>query len=66
MNQYPRGKLNDDDEGMLNIAIGERDQTVIIDFGKPVVWIGMSKPEIVQFATTLLKRAGAKKVEIEL
>jgi len=66
MNQYPRGKLKDDDEGVLPIRIGERDGTVIIDFGKEVSWIGMSKPEAIEFAKTIMKRAGAKKIEITI
>ncbi len=66
MNQYPRGKLTDSDEGALRIAIGERDGTVIIDFGKDVSWIGMSKPEAIEFATTIMKQAGAKKIEVTL
>lgn len=66
MNQYPRGKLNADDEGALNIAIGERDNTVIINFGKKVAWIGMSRPEAIEFAKTIMKRAGAKKIEVTL
>lgn len=39
MNRYPRGKLNDDDDGELMIAITEQDNTVIISFGKMVSWI---------------------------
>lgn len=66
MNEYPRGKLNDTDEGRLDIAIGVQDQTVIVNFGKKIRWIGMSKPEAIQFATTILKHAGAKKIEVEL
>jgi hypothetical protein len=66
MNQYPRGKLNDTDEGALPIAVGVQDQTVIINFGKKVRWIGMSKPEAIQFATVIMKHAGAKKIEVEL
>ncbi|MBY0562465.1 hypothetical protein [Hyphomicrobium sp.] len=43
MNQYPRGKLNADDEGALAFRIGVSDKTIIIDFGKPVTWIGLDK-----------------------
>lgn len=66
MNQYPRGKLNADDEGAIQIAISELDNTVIMDFGKNVTWIGMSKPEALEFAKTIMKLAGAKKIEVIL
>jgi len=38
--RFPQGKLNDDDEGEITIAVGTRDGTVVIEFGKPVKWIG--------------------------
>lgn len=64
MNQYPRGKLNADDEGAIEVAITERDNTVIIRFGKEITWIGMSRPQAIEFAKTIMKRAGAKKIEV--
>jgi len=64
MNQYPRGKLTADDEGEISIAISELDNTVIIDFGKKVAWIGMSRPEAIEFAMKIMKRAGVKKIEV--
>jgi hypothetical protein len=57
---YPRGKLNEADEGALPMRIGVRDNTVVIDFGKKVAWIGMSKPEAIAFAKLILKHAGAE------
>jgi hypothetical protein len=58
MNQFPRGKLTDDDEGQIALVVGERDGTIIIDFGKSVVWVGMSKPEAIAFAIAILHRVG--------
>src|SRR5690554_4587002 len=43
--QYPRGKLNADDEGQLAIAITTKDKTVIVDFGKGVTWLGLGAEE---------------------
>ncbi len=40
-NDYPRGKLNDSDEGGLKIAIGVQDKTVIVAFGTPTASIGL-------------------------
>jgi hypothetical protein len=56
-NQYPRGKFKDDDEGAFRIVIGMQDQTVVIGFGKPVTWIGMSKPEAIEFAEMIIRKA---------
>lgn len=54
---FPRGKLNADDEGGLRVAIAVKDRTVMIAFGKEVAWLGMSKPEALAFAETIRKRA---------
>ncbi len=50
MSRYPRGKLTKDDEGELAIAIGHKDSAVVIDFGKPVVWIGFPPDQADQLA----------------
>lgn len=55
--QYPRGKLNADDEGQLQLAVGVQDKTLIIDFGKQVVWLGLDYFTAVEFAKTILRRA---------
>ncbi len=55
--QYPRGKLNADDEGQLNMRIGVRDKTVIVDFGKPVVWFGMDYHTATRLAADIMRRA---------
>ena len=54
---FPRGKLNASDEGGLQLAVGARDKTVIIDFGKPVVWLGLDKASALQFAALIRKHA---------
>ena len=56
-NNFPRGKLNDSDEGALAIRIGVQDKTVIIDFGKPVEWIGFGYQEAVELAKNIMKHA---------
>ena len=55
--QFPRGKLTENDEGEIRIAIGQKDGKVLIDFGKPVAWIGFSAEEAEQIATTLREHA---------
>lgn len=54
---FPRGKLNADDEGALTLGIAVKDKTLIIDFGKPVVWLGLDKATALQIAETIRKRA---------
>lgn len=56
-NKYPRGKFNADDEGELAMKIGVKDKTVIMDFGKPVVWIGLGPQDAANLAGLLVRRA---------
>lgn len=39
--EFPRGKFCDEDEGGLRMAMAIRDKTIIVNFGKPVAWIGL-------------------------
>jgi hypothetical protein len=55
--QFPRGKLNADDEGALDMRIGVRDKTVILDFGKPVVWLGLDYHTAMKLAGNIMMRA---------
>ena len=41
--RFPKGKIRDDDDGELAIAITVADNKLIIDFGKEVRWIGLDK-----------------------
>jgi hypothetical protein len=56
-NKYPRGKLNEDDEGELQFAIGAdtKEGVVIISFGKNVSWLGMP-PELARDLARLLNQ----------
>jgi hypothetical protein len=57
--KFPKGKLNQFDEGELVIQIGHNeDRTVRIDFGKKVAWIGFEKENAIQFALKILEHAG--------
>jgi hypothetical protein len=57
--QFPRGKMNTDDEGELQFAVGSDPDKhkVIINFGKPVAWIGISPADAEQIAQSLIKHA---------
>lgn len=54
---YPEGKLNKADEGNIQFAVSEQDGKVVIDFGTPVAWVGMSPQQAIDFASTVINRA---------
>ncbi len=55
--RYPRGKLRPDDQGETQLAIAVRNNTVVLHFGKPVVWIGLGYTEAKALGEALLARA---------
>jgi hypothetical protein len=57
--EYPDGKLHEDDEGEIKIAIAAdpSNNVVIIDFGKSVNWLGMGKQEALGLADMIRKNA---------
>lgn len=57
LGEFPEGKLTKTDEGAIKFAIGEKDGKVILDFGTPVVWVGMTPQQAAELASTILKRA---------
>lgn len=46
MSNFPRGRLTPKDEGELALTFIVRGNTLIVDFGKPVAWIGFSLHEV--------------------
>lgn len=55
--EFPDGKLTPDDEGQLRIAIGIQDGVVVIHFGTPTTWIGLSAEEAIAFGETIARRS---------
>lgn len=55
--QFPRGHLNETDEGEIGLAVTVKNNTVILAFGKSVSWIGLSRVEAVELAELLKRRA---------
>lgn len=55
--EFPDGKLNERDEGAVKLAIGSDNGHVVIDFGTPVVWVGLNPSEAVAMAQSLIKQA---------
>ncbi len=54
---YPDGLLTKQDEGSLQFAVGEAADRVIIDFGSPVVWVGMTAQQAMDLAASLMSQA---------
>ena len=57
--KFPQGKLKNDDEGELKMAVGIHPETgkVIVDFGKPVAWLGMEGRDALLLASFIRQRA---------
>lgn len=48
---------NGRDAGEISIAVGNRDNQVIIQFGRAVAWVGMSRSDATRLAEILLQHA---------
>lgn len=55
--QFPAGKLRDDDEGGLRMAVGVVQDQVIVDFGKPVAWFALPASVAKTLAVSILQKA---------
>lgn len=55
--KFPDGKLCEHDEGEITFAIGHREGQVVLDFGKPVAWVGMSPQQAIALAASLTQHA---------
>lgn len=59
-NQFPEGKITPQDEGELRLAMTTVDDKIILNFGRPISWIGFTGEQAFNLAKML--RKGAKKV----
>ena len=55
--EFPDGKLNEDDEGGITTAIGIEDGRVMIIWPKPITWIAFDPDSADQFADRIKARA---------
>ena len=55
--KFPRGKLNADDEGALQLGLTNHNGKVIIQFGVPIKWLGLGPQEAADLASGLIKHA---------
>lgn len=58
---FPRGRLNADDEGGLRIAVGPSEDggNVMVHFGSPVAWFALPPQQAADLAAALIKQARA-------
>ena len=56
---YPQGKMRSDDEGEIKLAIAHDANNVLVNFGKPVAWLGLPPKEALQLADLLETHARA-------
>ncbi len=55
--EFPRGQIHRTDEGAIRMAVTIERGTIILAFGKPVAWVGMSRIEACELADMLKKKA---------
>ena len=55
--RFPEGKLTNDDEGELRFAVSTQANKIIVEFGKPVAWLGLTKELALQLSDILKQRA---------
>ena len=54
---FPEGHLTKTDEGSIQFALGVKDGKVVLDFGTPVAWLGMTPQQATDLASLLVKQA---------
>lgn len=54
---FPHGKLTPRDEGAIQFGVGEKDGKVVLDFGTPVTWVGMTAQDAADLASVLMRHA---------
>lgn len=66
--KFPMPAISDEDEGQLQMAVGfdPVNGLMRLEFGSPVAWLALPPPEAIELAKMLLKRAGARKVEVTI
>ncbi len=55
--EYPDGWMGLRDEGGIQFAVKNKDGKVVVDFGKPVHWVGMNPQDACDLAQSLIRQA---------
>jgi len=61
---FPEGRISEDDEGELRLGVTREGEVIKLAFGKPVAWLGFPPETAIELGKMLIKRAGAKKIEV--
>lgn len=59
--EFPEGKIDESDEGAIQIGITHDKENVIIDFGTPVKWVGFPADIAIELANNILQHANMLK-----
>lgn len=62
---FPKGKMDQEDEGGLNIGVGSRGRKVMMVFGKTVAWIGMEADDAEKVADAIRVAASEARAFVE-
>jgi len=56
---FPRGKIDRLDEGEIKFAVAadHKTKTVLLNFGKPIVWVGMTADQAIDVSNSLRDKA---------
>lgn len=55
--QFPDGKLTNSDEGACGLQVTTMGEKVILAFGEPTSWVGMTGDQAAKLGADLIKRA---------
>lgn len=55
--KFPEGKISERDEGEIAFAVGAEDGKIVLNFGKPVAWIGFTPEQAMEIARTIRNKA---------
>lgn len=54
---FPEGKLTENDAGEIKIEIGSDQGKVVVNFGKPIAWLGLDPKQARALAESLRKQS---------
>ena len=54
---FPDGKLTEKDEGALSLAVSAMGEKVVLAFGEPTAWLGLTADQAANLGVLLIKRA---------
>lgn len=55
--KYPKGKIAEGDQGQIRLSLSIYNNTVFLDFGTHVSWLGFAKEEAIEVGQALIDKA---------